>query len=328
MKITEKLTTYKEKIPDLGREYNLGKKWGWIIVRSIFLAGFCFTILYPVLLAISKSFMPLADSYDNTVLLIPRNFTLDNYIGVSYVIDYWNTLKNSLILSIAVTVLQTFSCLLVGYGFARFEFKLKGLLFSMVIFTIIVPPQVLTIPMFLHFRFFDIFGIINAVTGKGGVNLLDTYLPYFMLGLLGQGIRNGLFIFIFRQFFKGMPKETEESALVDGAGYFRIFYRIMLPNAITSAITVALFSFVWQYNDLSYAATFLPNTKVISMAYENLEQARGLLYNVGFTELFNPQQFGLLRSAAVILILLPVILIYAVAQKFFVNSVERSGIVG
>jgi multiple sugar transport system permease protein len=242
--------------------------------------------------------------------------------------DYFKSLGNSMILSVGVTILQTFTCLLVGYGFARFNFKFKNLLFGLVIFTIIVPPQILTIPMFLHFRFFDLFGIFKLITGKPGVNLLDTYFPYFLLGFFGQGIRNGLFIFIFRQFFKGMPKETEEAALVDGAGYFKIFYRIMLPNAITSAITVALFSFVWQYNDISYATTFLPNTKIISMAYDSLEQARAMLLNVGFSELYNPQQLGLLKSAAVILILIPVVLIYTVTQRFFVNSVERAGIVG
>jgi multiple sugar transport system permease protein len=308
--------------------YNYVKKIGWKITRTVFILGFCYAILYPLLISVSKSFMPLSDTYDNTVLLIPKNFTLSNYIGVAYVMDYFKSLGNSMILSVGVTILQTFTCLLVGYGFARFNFKFKNLLFGLVIFTIIVPPQILTIPMFLHFRFFDLFGIFKLITGKPGVNLLDTYFPYFLLGFFGQGIRNGLFIFIFRQFFKGMPKETEEAALVDGAGYFKIFYRIMLPNAITSAITVALFSFVWQYNDISYATTFLPNTKIISMAYDSLEQARAMLLNVGFSELYNPQQLGLLKSAAVILILIPVVLIYTVTQRFFVNSVERAGIVG
>ena len=305
-----------------------GKLWSWKFVRSVFLIGFCFTILYPILLTISKAFMPLQDTYDNTVLLIPKHFTLQNINVVASVIDYFGSLKNSLIISIVVTILQTFSCLVVGYGFARFNFKFKSLLFGLVIFTIIIPPQLITIPMFLHFRFFDILGIYAAITGKPGINLLDTFFPYFLLGTFCQGIRNGLFIFIFRQFFKGMPKETEEAALVDGAGYLKIFYKIMLPNATTPALTVALFSFVWQFNDISFATTFLPNTKVLSTAYDLLDQSKALLESSGISQVYNPQTVGLLKSAAVLLILLPVVIVYLITQRFFVQSVERSGIVG
>ncbi len=302
-------------------------KWSWIIVRGVFIIGFCFTILYPVFLNIFKAFMPLSDAYDNSILFIPRSFTIDNFIAVSSVINYPEALKNTLTLSTIVTIFQTLSCLVVGYGFARFNFPLKKILFTMVIFTIIVPPQLLILPMFLHFKAFDIFGIIGLLGGKP-LNLLDSYAPYFMLGLFAQGIRNGLFIFIFRQFFRGMPNEIEEAALVDGAGYFKTFYKIMLPNATTSIITVGLFSFVWQYNDLSYATTFLKNMKVLSTAYDGLDTSRGALNEFFLGRIWDPVLIGLLRSTAALLILIPVILIYVFAQKFFVQSVERAGIVG
>lgn len=303
------------------------RSWGWKIIRSVFILGFCFTILYPVILTIFRSFLPFEDAYDNSIFLIPKRFTLENYMAVIPVIDYWNTLKNTLLLSLVVTLLQTASCVLVGYGFARYDFKFKKLMFLLVIFTIVVPPQLLTLPQYLNFKDFNFLGLFNLL-GLDSINLLDSFWPYFLMSAFCMGIRNGLYIFIFRQFFKGMPVETEEAAYVDGAGNFRVFAQVMLPNAVNSIVTVMLFSFVWQYNDTTYASSFLPNLKVLSLSYNVLENSKSVLQNNGYTDLFNPQFVSLLRSAAMMLILLPLLLIYLIAQKFFVQSVERSGLVG
>lgn len=333
-KTKEKILRRLDMFSTLLKQHTLNKvlfakvtKWTWIIVRSVFIIGFCFTILYPVFLNIFKSFMPLNDAYDNSILFIPRSFTFYNYAAVTRVINYFPALRNSMIISTTVTVLQTMSCLVVGYGFARFDFKFKNFLFTMVIFTIIVPPQLLILPMFLHFRAFDFLGIFSLIFGNP-LNLLDSFTPYYLLGIFAQGIRNGLFIFIFRQFFRGMPSEIEEAALVDGAGYFKTFYSIMLPNAVTSVITVSLFSFVWQFNDLSYATTFLRNIRVLPMAYDGIDLSRGALTEFFEGRIWDPILVGLLRSTAAIMILIPVILVYIIAQRFFVQSVERAGIVG
>lgn len=306
------------------------KRWTWAFVRSIFILGFCFVILYPVLIMISKAFMSKADIYDNTVLLVPKHFTLQNIKLAAVLIKYWASLKNTLILSVGVTVLQTVVCMTVGYGFARYNFKFKGILFGLVIFTIIVPPQLILVSLYLHFRFFDLFGIIKALTGIRGINLMESFVPFFLLAGTGMGIKNGLFIYIFRQFFRAIPKETEEAALVDGAGPIRTYIQIMIPGAITAMVTVALFSFVWQYNDTVYAGLFLKNTKVLSITYDALATftPEAALTGVTQSDLSNPIYLTMVKSTGVFIMLIPVVIFFLFLQRFFIQSIERSGLVG
>jgi len=310
---------------------NRARQWTWKFVRSVFLLGFCFVILYPVITMLSRAFMDKVDIYDNTVLWIPKHFTLENIKIAADMIDYWPAFKNSMILAVTITIVQTLSCLFIGYGFARFNFKLRGILFGLVIFTIIVPPQLLMVSIYLHFRFFDVFGIVKAITGQRGINLLDTFAPFYLLAVTGQGIKNGLFIYIFRQFFRGMPKETEEAAFVDGAGPFRTFAQIMVPGAITAIVTVALFSFVWQWNDTTYASLFLKNTKVLPLTYEFLGTFSPEMQQEAMLTTFdtsNPYFVAMLKSTGVLIMMLPLIILYAFAQRFFIESIERAGIVG
>ena len=103
------------------------------LLKAIFLIGFCFVILYPILTMISKAFMERTDVFDNTVILIPKHFTLQNFEIAVILLDYWKSLGNTLLLSLLVTVLETASCLLVGYGLARFRFKLRGLFMALVV---------------------------------------------------------------------------------------------------------------------------------------------------------------------------------------------------
>lgn len=312
------------------------RTWSWAIARTVFVIGFCYIILYPVLVMLSKAFMHIVDIYDNTVIIVPKHFTFMNIKLAAKMINYPEALKNSIILATVVTLLQTAACLVVGYGFARFKFRLRGPLFALVIFTILVPPQLIMVSIYLHFRFFDILGIYKTVTTwlkieTRGLNLLDSFWPFFLLATTGQGIKNGLFIYIFRQFFRNMPKETEEAALVDGAGVFRTFGQIMLPDAVTAIITVALFSFVWQYNDQTYAQLFLKNTKVLPMTYEYLGQfSTEIIGYSGLTlqQRSNPIYIAMLRSTGVFIMMLPPVLLYAFMQRYFVQSIERSGVVG
>lgn len=198
------------------------------IAKFIFLFGFCFVILYPVITMLLKTFMDKQDLIDNSVIYIPRHFTLDNIQTAAMTLNYGKALLNTAVITISTTLLQVLSCLMVGYGFARHEFKGRNLLFGLVIFTVIVPPQLFTIPYFKAFRQFDFFGIIAAATGEP-LNLLNSYLPFWLLAITCMGIKNGIFIYLFRQCFKNMPLELEEAGTIDGANSFGIFTRIMLP---------------------------------------------------------------------------------------------------
>ena len=309
-------------------------KLGMGVVKAIFLLGFAFIILYPIISMVSKAFMQQGDIFDNTVIWIPKHFTLDNLKMAAETMNYGKAFANSVFVSGMCTAVQTIMCMTVGYGFARYEFPLKNLLFVIVLLTFLIPPQAMMIPLFLEFRSFDIMGIISLIWGEP-TSLLNTNWPYILLAITCQGLRNGLFIFMFRQSFRAMPREIEEAAWVDGAGAFKTYVRIMLPNATMMIATVALFGFVWQWNDSFYAGLFSPNADILSSAYSNFTTSLGLLstesegmvQSLAF-DLGNQRVISLLKNSAVFLIMTPLIAVYLIAQRWFVESVERSGLVG
>lgn len=305
------------------------------ILRTVLLVGFSYIILHPIILMISKAFMAQEDVFDNSVLWIPRNFTLDNLKVAAQTMKYGQSLKNSLFYSLLSTLMQVMPCMMAGYAFARFDFKGKGPLFAIVVLTIIVPPQQFMTPLYLHLSRFDIFGIIQAVNNGKPLNLTATSIPYYLLSLTGFGLRNGLFIFLFRQSFRGIPRETEEAAMIDGAGQFRIFWQIMLPSSVTILVTVALFSFVWQYNDTYYSGILLSGVRTLPQAYGLFDSAiTGWNGDTTVNNLLSqyvlddPKVLSLLRNSAMLLILTPILLVYSFAQRYFIQSIERSGLVG
>lgn len=290
------------------------KLMAWSIVRAVLIIGISFIILYPLLMKISMFFMDQKDLYDRTVKWIPKNLTLENVkIALEYM-NYWHTFMNTVKVVLFTTVLQTISCTLVGYGFARFRFPGRSLLFSLVIFTLLVPPQTIMVPLYMNFRI---------------LRLLDTYWPYILTSATCMGIRNGLYIYMIRQFFRQMPKEIEEAAMVDGAGVFKTFYSVMLPSATPVLVTTVLFSIVWQWNDTFYANLFWVKNQVLSSALSALTDnyQQFLRITEGIHE-FSPVYRSLLDNVGMLLVIFPLLILYAFAQKYFIESIERSGIVG
>ena len=189
------------------------------IGRLLIFTGFSFIILYPLLYMLSVGFRQADDMADPMVIWIPKHLTLENIQDAFRLMDYPTSLRNSVTLGVVSSLLQILSCALVGYGFARFEFKGKRLLFALVLFTIIVPPQVIYAPTYLSYKSFDFFGlgqIGRLFTGEPfTVNILNTGFSLYLPALLGVGIRSGLFIYIFRQFYRGLPHELEDAAYID-----------------------------------------------------------------------------------------------------------------
>jgi len=295
------------------------KHWSWVIVRAILITGFCFVILYPLFFKLSVSFKDRVDIYDSTVLWIPKHFTLDTIRIAFKALNYPKTALNSLFIAGISTLLQVISCSLAAFAFARLRFKGSGLLFGGVIFTIVVPVQTLMVTTYLNYRYFDIFGLIELFTGQKGVNLLDSYWPFILQSITGMGIKSGLFIFIFRQFFRGIPVELEEASYIDGCSVLKSFTRIMLPNAIPAMVTVLLFSFVWQWNDNYYVSLFLTSTDVLSTKLPVMWASFSLN---------DPLYAYLVKNAGELLFMAPIIILYIFAQRYFVESVERSGLIG
>ncbi|HKM03380.1 MAG TPA: carbohydrate ABC transporter permease [Lachnospiraceae bacterium] len=304
-----KITTLKKKITSL--------------LKFSIIIGISYVILSPLIIVITNSFFTVNDLYNPVVIMIPMEGTLDKYITSFARMNYTKTMWNTMIYVISLTVIQLFVCSMAGYGFARFKFPFKKLLFGCVILTIVIPTHTIMLPLYMTFRNFDFLGIISLIHGAP-INILATRTPMYIMTALGVGLRSGLYIYIFNQFFRGLPTEIEEAAFVDGAGPWYTYFRIMLRNAMPSVLTVTVFSIVWQYNDTFYAKLFSINSNyLISLKISSLGAAIGFLDLIKDTSLTQIYVY-----AGVILTILPVLIIYVALQKYFIEGVERSGIVG
>ena len=302
--------------------------YGVSICRFILLFGMCFLILQPILNKISVSFMTEQDLYNPIVISIPEHFTTENYKLAADIMQYSKGLRNSLIISLTIAVLQITMCTLVGYGFARFEFPFKKLLFALVILVILVPPQTISSSLHLHFRFFDIFGLIELIRGEP-LNLTGSVLPYYMMSAGCMGLKNGLYIYMIRQFFRNIPKELEEAAYVDGCGTLKTFVRIMLPDAKPILTSCFLFSFVWQWTDGFYSRMFLGNTRLVSTSLSTIVDSLGVWIAKGtgmMNQTVSIAYSNCILSTGTLMIILPLIILYLFAQKGFVESLSSSGI--
>lgn len=293
------------------------------VLKFLILLGMCYIILGPLINIISNSFFSPSDVYNPAVFLFPMEPTMGNYSLSFMRLDYWKTLGFTMLYVTVITLIQVMIASMAGYGFARFDFPFKGLLFGCVILTIVIPTHSIMLPLYQHFRNWDVFGIFNAVLGHK-INLLSKEAPMVLMTLFGCGLRSGLFIYIFRQFFRGLPKEIEEAAFIDGAGMWYTYLRIMLVNAVPSVITVTVFSMVWQYNDMFFAGLFsIPVDHDITVKLSTIQATISFVDQVK-----DPMLAQLYVYAGLILVLIPIMLVYLVLQKYFMEGVERSGIVG
>lgn len=307
------------------------RRKGYQLLRFLLLFGLCFMIIQPLLGKISVSFMQERDLYDSTVITIPRHLTTENYrLAASKVLlNYGTTFTNTLFVSFGIALLQIAACTLVGYGFARFDFPLKKLWFMAVIITVIVPPQTISSSLYLHFNFFDIFGIFTALTGNS-INLRGSALPYTLMSATCMGLKNGLYIYMIRQFFSGVPKSLEEAAYVDGCGTFKTFWRVILPDAVPILVSCFLFAFVWQWTDTFYSKMFLGNIKLLSLEAATIADRLNNYVSVqlgiaGGASMGYQQQ---MVSTGTLMLVAPLLVLYLFAQRSFVESIAASGIKG
>ena len=286
------------------------------LFRALFLMGVGFVMLYPILFMLSNSFKSVSDALDPTVVWIPSGTDMFNFKMAFKLLGYKDALKNTLVLVMPCVIIQVITCLFVSYGFARFEFRFKGLLFGLLVFSLIVPVQSYIIPLYVNMK---------------TMHLLDTYWQFYIMALLGTGIRSGLYIYIFRQYFRGLPKELEEAAYLDGCNPLRTFLHIMVPNVKGAILVVFVLSFVWYYNDYTLTGMLLNNDYPLSIA---LTGASTALNNTvqGMVGQTIGSDIKLLSdsilSAACLIVALPLIGVYVAVQKHFTEGIERSGLVG
>lgn len=318
-------TSYKRKMT-----FELLLEKAAIVMKYFLLYGLSFVILYPLIQQISIALRDPADIHNALVLWIPEHYSIQNFNIALLVLDYWNAFKNSIMLSGIVTILQVITTALAGYAFARLKFKGQGVLFIIVIATIIVAPSTIELPL-----------KINLINFLGtGHSLLGSPTILYIFAVTGMGIKAGIFIFLFRQFFRGIPEELEEAAYLDGANPLQVFTKVMLPNARGAMALTAILTFVWQWNDSYFTANFV--TKINSdfstlttkmMSIRNAIQ--GAIQQAGVWQLFdqdvtqNPLFTSMILNTAAMLSMLPLLVFYMLIQKvLFTEGIERSGLVG
>lgn len=294
------------------------------LMRTVLFLGLIFILLYPVLFILTTSIKSVDDMFDPTTIWVPKVPTIQTYKDAFGAMKYWEGLKNSVLISGVPMLLQLISCSIIGYGFARLKFKESKIIFAFVLLTMIIPQQITITPQIIQYKNFDIFGLFKLIGGKP-LNLLDSYVPFILPAILGGGIKSGLFIYLFRQFYRGMPKELEEAAYVDGCTPWKAYLRIMFPNAVPVIVTVCLFSFVWHWNDVFGPTMFLTDATKYPLSLRMVNIVGIITQNSQIADLTYviPTKY-----AGIALTILPLLIIYSFGQKHFVENLDRSGIVG
>ena len=315
------------------------KKAVWWIVRYVLLIGIAYIVLFPFFSKISASFMDKYDLIDASVKLIPKNFTIEIYRELWIEQDYLEAFFNTFMLSLITAVIQMFICSIIAYGFAKFKFKGRKLLFGLVILTMIIPHRTLGNAMVSIFKGFDIFGVFGALSSAGvfgasetftsdGINLLNSYWPFILLSLTGLAFKNGLYIFLLRQFFMGVPDELEESAYIDGSGVFRTFFTIILPISIPMMVTVFLFSFSWCWTDDFYTGGtmfFVDRNESPYLLVDFIDKNTPISLQ---DKTFKAQSVydSVIKNTSGLMVIAPLVVLYLFCQKFLVQGIERSGL--
>lgn len=299
------------------------------IFRFVLMVGISFVILYPFIAKIAGSVMNKDDFVDVTVKLISKAPTLDQYKYIILENNYFEALLNTTIISLFCALVQMLICCIVGYGLAKFKFKFSGLLFGAVILTMAIPHEIVQFAMFRQFAAFDILWIREILNTTGisqwTGNLLGTDWPLVILSVTGLGFRNGLYIFLMRQFYRGVPDELEESAYIDGSGVFRTFFTIIIPLSVPMMVTIFLFAFSWQWTDNFYTDMFY-NTAQSRLLMPDIVKVPKSLADPSFAG-YNLYSSAIYNTAA-LLIIIPLLIVYLFCQRHLVQGIERSGIIG
>lgn len=297
----------------------------------VILVAIGYVIVYPLMYMLSSSFRTGDSYYDPTITWVTEKVTLENYKTADQLISYWNSLKNTVIYELIAAVIQLFVCSVVAYGLARFEFKEKKLLIGLLFLTIIIPVQMTMLPTYENYSHLDVAGILglfNRLTGIDlRVNVLDTPLVFYLPSIFGVGLRSGIVIFIYMQFFKSFPNELEEAAWLDGCGPWKTFFSIVLPSSSVVIFTNLIFSVIWFWNDYFLAGMYLKSRENFTLAV-SLSKIIDALPSVGIGWKSSTPEAGSIVMAACTLFVAPVLIMYVFLQRKFVKSIDRVGITG
>lgn len=299
------------------------------LLRYVMLTVIGYIVLYPLLYMMSSSLKEMKALLDVRYIWIPRYISVETFkIAFGY-LDFIPSLIKTLTLQVFSALIEIFVCAFIAYGFARFDFKFKRTAVLFLMLSLMVPLPMYSLSLSVNFRqldFLGIFGLFHKLTGVDlRLNLFDTNWVYWLPSVFGVGIRAGMMIYIYIQFFKGLPSELEDAAYVDGAGPIRTFLQIALPSSSVVIVTVSVLSVVWHWNE-SYLASlcFTNETKPLSVMLSLIEIP---LHQDGLWLGTQPIANTIVFASCLLFIVIPLIL-YLILQRKFVKSIDRVGITG
>lgn len=310
-----RIKAFKQKIMSPARIKNgIFKLFVYLLLINL-----AFVFLYPFMYMIVTAFKSNVDLNDITVNWIPKTIKFENFILAKELIKYNVYVWNSLFITAFATLGHILACSFIGYGFARYNFPFKNILFFLVIISFIVPVQTIIVPLYMSYKNFG---------------WLDTYLPLIVPTFFGFGLKGALFIFIFRQFYLGLPKDLENAAKIDGCGFLRTYWRIVLPIAKASLLVTLVLSVVWHWNDFYEPAIYIAKStmavlpsridSIVAIVNAPPEQLFELLNLVEGEDTIN----NAVVMAGTFLVILPVLAGFALVQRKFMQGIERTGITG
>ena len=313
---------------------NLAKKAApnaaMFLLRMVLLVSIGFVIIYPLIYMVVTSLVSRNGFFNSTRVWIPEAISpLLNYKVAAELLDYGNSLWATVRYELVSALIEVCACCVTAYGFARFKFKFKGVLIGVLFLTILVPDMMVLIPRMANYSQMDILGIFGLLDKLTGIdlrpNILGTEAAFYLPSLFSMGLRSGIMIFIYMQFFASFPRELEEAAWIDGAGPIKTFLKIAVPSSGVAITTVLVFSLIWHWNDYLLCSMYLNNEYPLAMQLNLLPTN---LTTMGYY--LNPETPETLafQMAGCVLFVTPMLIIYMILQRKFIESIDRVGITG
>ena len=302
----------------------------------LLIAGLCFSILYPLIKLVPTIFSAIEDLGNPNVIWLPEKFSLISFkAAMRFVMPkgIWTLLKTVLYAGV-IMVIQVFFSSLVGYAMARVKSVFSKIAYFLVVLVFLVPRQSLLLAQYIFFKHFDFLCIMNIFTSAGEVDLINNPIVLVLLAVFCFGVNQSLFIFLFAQFYRNIPKELEEAAGMDGCGFIRTYFKIMVPNAVPIISTVAILSFVWNYGDTYYTNYFSSDANLMSTLLSTTFVGANKNYVLNAVQTWygipsiNDFAFDAVKQAGVLIYLIPLLIVFLIGQRKLVQNMESSGLVG
>ena len=300
------------------------------VFRMVLLVSIGFVIIYPLIYMIVTSLVSRNGFFNSTRVWIHEAISpIFNYKTAMELMDYGKSLWSTVRYEMVSALIEVCACCVTAYGFARFKFKFKGALIGVLFLTILVPDMMVLIPRMANYSQMDVLGILGLFDKITGIdlrpNILGTEAAFYLPSLFSMGLRSGIMIFIYMQFFASFPKELEEAAWIDGAGPIKTFLKIAVPSSGVAITTVLVFSLIWHWNDFLLCSMYLNKEYPLAMQLNLLPTN---LTTMGYY--LNPETPETLafQMAGSVLFVTPMLIIYMILQRRFIESIDRVGITG